>query len=192
MGRDKALLELEGRALLDRASACLAEVCDEVLLACGPEERYGDRGLRLVLDPPDTEYGHRAGPLAGLHAVISAFPEQPPAHVAVLAVDIVGVTPELFRALEARMRERGADACLFATERGLEPLLAVYATSCREPMLRALRNGERRLISFHAGYGELKVAFLNQSELPPELGVDEPARNVNSPAEFLREGGAMP
>ena len=44
----------------------------------------------------------------------------------------------------------------------------------------------------HEGYGALCITFLAECELPDELGVDEPARNVNSPAEFLREGGSMP
>ena len=196
MGHDKALLELDGTPLLDRALACLDRLARSCVLACGRERRYEERGRELVLDPPADRYGPDPGPLAGLEAVlahVSGAQDAPGgAWVAVLAVDLVRARPELFTALLERAGREGADACLLASEQGPEPLLAVYHTRCLAPVRKALRAGERRLVSFHRGYGELCISLLPESELPPELGVDEPARNVNSPAEFLREGGSMP
>lgn len=196
MGRDKALLELEGQTLLQRALACLDGLAESCVIACGGEPRYGELGRELVLDGLSGGDGADAGPLAGLEAVLAhasrAAPPESGAWVAVLAVDLVRARPGVYRALLARAREEEADACLLCSQRGPEPLLAVYHTRCLGPVQRALRAGERRLVAFHTGHGELCISFFAESELPPELGVDEPARNVNSPAEFLREGGSMP
>ena len=63
MGQDKATLEVAGERLLDRAVEALSGHVNEVLLACGAEERYADRGLRLALDA-----GADLGPLGGLGA----------------------------------------------------------------------------------------------------------------------------
>jgi len=196
MGRDKALLELDGATLLERALACLDAVARSCVLACGAEPRYEDRGRELVLDDRAGAYGPDPGPLAGLEACLAhaahAASGEGGAWVAVLAVDLVRALPGVYDALLGRARLDGADACLLVSERGPEPLLAVYHTRCLEPVREALGGGERRLVAFHEGYGALCISFLAECELPDELGVDEPARNVNSPAEFLREGGSMP
>jgi molybdopterin-guanine dinucleotide biosynthesis protein A len=110
----------------------------------------------------------------------------------VQAVDLVRVRTELYQALLARAVGAGADACLYATERGLEPLLAVYRTTCLPAVSSAVAAGERRLIAFHEGYGDLNIVSVRRRELPPELRAGEPARNVNSPADFLHEGGGLP
>ena len=189
MGRDKALLVLEGRTLLDRAIACLDEVSEEVVLACGVRERYGDRGRRLVLDRAT---GPGGGALFGLAAALEHAELGGGGWVCALAVDLVRARPEHFRALLARAAREGADACLLATPRGPEPLFAVYHTRCAPAVRAALEAGERRLVGFHAGYGPVRAVRLEDGELPREVGVDEPARNVNSPPEFLREGGSLP
>ena len=50
MGRDKALLPWRGTTLLDHALDRLRRTCPEVRILCGPEPRYGDRGVPVVLD----------------------------------------------------------------------------------------------------------------------------------------------
>jgi molybdopterin-guanine dinucleotide biosynthesis protein A len=63
MGRDKALLILDGETLVQRALRTLAEVCDEVAIAGGAPHlaQFG----RLIPDPiPDS------GPLAGIVAAL--------------------------------------------------------------------------------------------------------------------------
>ena len=65
MGSDKALLELEGRSLLEHAVDTLRELTPHVFLATGPAERYAELGLERVLDKTGG-----AGPLAGLAAAL--------------------------------------------------------------------------------------------------------------------------
>ena len=93
MGSDKALLEVDGRRMVDRAAAVLAAVADPVL-EVGP----GWSGLPAVReDPPG------AGPLAavstGAAALRAAGHDGP---VLVLAVDMPRVGVEVLRLLAER------------------------------------------------------------------------------------------
>ena len=86
MGTDKALLEVDGRTLAERAAAVLRAVCDPVL-EVGP----GVSGLPAVReDPPG------AGPLAALGAGAAELARGGHAGpVLVLAVDMPFVTAGL-------------------------------------------------------------------------------------------------
>ncbi len=185
MGRDKACLELDGKTLLERAVACLAPVVSEVVLACGPEDRYGHLGLERVLD---REPG--AGPLAGLEAALARLmratvdPER--AFLFALACDMPRAEPGVFGVLFRRLQASSADAALFATSGGLEPLYAVYRGSALPAVERALQRGERRLVAFHE---ELRVATLDEREWAPARERSSPACNVNTPEEFRGLGG---
>ena len=185
MGRDKARLALgDGATLLERAVGVLAPLSARVVLACGPEARYGELQRELVLDGlPD------GGPLAGLEAALSALREGSEEWLLALACDMPRVRPELFRLLGRRAVQQQADACLLAGPRGVEPLVAVYHRRVLEAVRSALAAGERRMIAFHEGHGPVRVARLEERELPADLALSEPARNVNTPDDWRREGG---
>lgn len=176
MGRDKAVLPFEGTTLVERSAATLASIAGETLLACGSAERYGDLGLTLVLDStPD------GGPLAGLEAGLARARTE---WVAALAVDMPRADARVLALLHDRARERGLDACLLASEQGLEPLCAVYRRSCLEPVRAALAAGERRMTAFHA---HIRVETLAPDEMPEalrRLGVE---KNLNTPEDLAVE-----
>src|SRR5262245_46926226 len=88
MGTDKSLLRLHGATLLERAARALDAVAEETLLACGPVERYGEYGWRLVLDRFED-----GGPLAGLEAGLSASKSE---WIAALACDMPRAEPRIF------------------------------------------------------------------------------------------------
>ncbi|MEW6072334.1 MAG: molybdenum cofactor guanylyltransferase [Planctomycetota bacterium] len=189
MGRDKAGLDLGDRTLLERTVAIVAGRAPRVLLACGPAARYRELGPELVLDrSPD------AGPLAGLEAALARLAEGEGREgwLLVLACDMPRARGEVFDLLLERARARRADACLLATGAGLEPLYAVYHTRCLPAVRAALAAGERRMVSFHAGFGPLAVATLAAAELPPALGGEGCARNLNTPRELAEERGERP
>ncbi len=185
MGRDKAFLELDGKTLLERAVACLSSVVSEVVLACGSEDRYGHLGLERVLDRAPG-----AGPLSGLEAALArlmraaADPER--AFLFALACDMPRAEPAVFDLLFRRLQTSSADAALFATDAGLEPLYAVYRGSALPAVERALQRGERRLVAFH---DELRVSTLDECEWAGSRARPSPACNVNTPEEFRGLGG---
>jgi len=178
MGRDKALLVLDGVTLLERAAAVLAELTPRVLLATGAAPRYAEFGLEGVLD---AEAG--AGPLAGLAAVLERLEHEEIAHACVLACDMPRASAAVFRALLARARAESAEACLVRTPAGLEPLCGVYHARCLPAVRAALARGERRMDSFH---GEIRLVTASEAELERDC-----ARNLNTPEEFSAAGGRL-
>jgi len=181
MGRDKALLELGGRTLIDYPLRALRAVSSQVLLACGPRARYSSLGLPLVLDPVED-----GGPLAGLVAGLEAARERDAEWVAVLAVDLPWADEAALAALVAEVRAEDADACLLQLERGSQPTFAVYHVRCAPAARAALEAGQRRMVAFHGGRVEgrsLRVLV----RTPAQLGVEERVgANVNTPDDLDR------
>lgn len=171
MGRDKALLDVEGQPLVVRAAARLAAVADPVLLAPGRTGRLGDLGYPEVGDElPD------AGPVAGLAAGLAASPHP---LMAVVAVDLPFASPTLLRLLATTWD--GEDAVVPVTAHGPEPLHAVYARSALPAIREALR--ERRL-GLRALLDRLRVRAVEEAawrEADPEGRF---ARNLNRPEDL--------
>jgi molybdopterin-guanine dinucleotide biosynthesis protein A len=102
--------------------------------------------------------------------------------VAVIACDLPFVNPRLLSACHEILINSGADVVIPRSERGLEPLHAVYRRdTCLPAVEAALKAGKRRVISWHAD-AEIQI-------LPPEFvsrldpnGIT--FWNVNTPAEF--------
>lgn len=176
MGRDKALLVLDGMTLLERATRVLAAVTPRVLLATGATPRYAELGLEHVLDE---EPG--AGPLAGLAALLERIQRARLAYACVLACDMPLVPADLFPALLTQARAADADACLVRTQAGLEPLLGVYHARCLPAVRAALARGARRMDAFH---GDIRLVTRASAELGPDC-----ARNLNTPEDFRAQGG---
>ena len=189
MGRDKAVLEIEGRTMLERAIACLERIAPAVVLACGPEDRYQGLGMERVLDPRPG-----LGPIGGLAASLRRLQREgtdPGRSILyALACDMPLARPEIFRALSERLAVSGADAVLVRTDEGIEPLLAVYRGSALPAVERAVARGERRMVSFH---GEIEVALLD----PVTVAGTAPERyaqcatNVNTPEELRALQGRL-
>ena len=181
MGRDKALLEVDGRSLIERAVEALSPLAHRTLLATGESVRYADLGLEPVLDRVP-----RGGPLAGLEAGLSAASGAD--YVVALACDMPRVRASDLELLLARAEERGDDVVLFGAGELIEPLCAVYRARCLAPVREALERGERRMNSFwglscvDAG----RERTLRVAELPIEASTsaDRTFVNVNTVAEL--------
>ena len=178
MGADKALLPWGAATLLDHALERLRAVTDDVHILCGPEPRYGDRGVPIHVDPaPDL------GPLGGLAAALGVAH---PRRALLLAVDLPFVTVPLLRHLAALAARGGA--VVPHSPAGPEPLCAAYGPECTDAVADALRSGQRRMTSFwpavavHAVSPESLAAFGDPAHL---------FWNVNGPDDYAaaRRGG---
>ncbi len=170
MGRDKAELEVGGQGLLDHAIELARDTTARVVLACGAEPRYADRGLPLVLDPLPSQ-----GPLAGLLAGLrfAAREEDASEWVLLLACDMPAARSAVQRLL-TQVRE-GDQIVHFLRNGYPEPLCALYHRSVLGAVERALASGERRMTSFWAP--------LHVHALTVEDGGDS-LQNVNTPADL--------
>lgn len=184
MGRDKALIELDGRRLLEHALAALEPVCGALLLACGATPRYGELGIPLVLDG-EADRGPLSGLCAGLEAARTEW-------VIAVGCDMPDLSPQVLEQLVRHAQEHAWDVTMLGTEKGSEPLCAVYRRSCLPAVRSALARGAARLTAFHDGVaappGELRlrVAVLNSEHFPPALRASalHAARNLNTPSDL--------
>jgi molybdenum cofactor guanylyltransferase len=173
MGSDKALLRWDAGTLLDHAIARLRPLCDQVFVLSGAERRYAHAGLEVLLDAWPA-----AGPLGGILAGLERLDERPGIF---LAVDV----PAVPIALLARMLEllAGYDAVVPLHAHGAEPLVAVYAQRCREPVRRHLAAGDRKLSCF---WPDVRVRLLAHAELLPFGDPGHVFTNVNDPDDYAR------
>lgn len=178
MGFDKALLEMDGRLLVEVLADRLAEICGDVILATG------DRGRLGRLDYPEVDDAVAyAGPLAGLVAAFAATEHD---LLAVIAVDMPAANPMLLRYLGDRAS--GFDAVVPQSARGLEPLHAVYSRSALPALELALHSRRR---SMQGVLDQLAVRVCDQGELQRAGFGAAFAANVNDPDDLwmLRSPG---
>lgn len=172
MGRDKALLELGGETLVARAARILAAVAEPVVIA--------DRGRGLAPGFPSVSDGPGAGPVAGILGAAAALPGQ---SLLAFACDLPRIEGHLLALLVA---ERGFDWVVPVSDRGFEPLCALYGPAALAALAARVERGEYDL------HGLVHTAGLRVREL---RGLDDCFANLNSPeawkAELAQEAGAI-
>jgi molybdopterin-guanine dinucleotide biosynthesis protein A len=171
MGRDKALLELDGRPLIRIVVERMMAVCAEVLIVSGDVAPYAGFGAPVVQD----RFAD-VGVLGGLHAGLDAA-----SHELTLAVgcDMPFLKPEVLRAFAGWAV--GFDVALLRCGKHVEPLHAAYRRTCLPAIEGAIRAEKRRIISF---FPEVRVRYVTPEEvwaLDPQM---ESFRNVNTPEEW--------
>ena len=131
MGRDKAFLQVDGRALVLRVAETIAPFCDSVTLVGDPAV-YSSLGLPVI---PDQFPG--AGPLAGIEAALRCTTAD---RNLIVACDMPSLEPSMLAALFAAE----GDCAVPEYEDGrLEPLCAVYHRRFHAAVLEALQSGVR-------------------------------------------------
>ncbi len=175
MGRNKALLELDGEPLVLRAARTISAAGMDATVI-GPPALYEALGLAAV---PDDEPG--LGPLGGIATALAHSPRD---WNLVVAVDMPYLTPAWLAALADRaLAADAADAILPRSERGLEPLSAAYHRRCLPPILGALARGLRKVTDGLAGCRVEEIAPHEWKRFAPEGLLFE---NINTPADYER------
>ncbi|HEY8093734.1 MAG TPA: molybdenum cofactor guanylyltransferase [Acidimicrobiales bacterium] len=167
MGRDKALIEVDGVPMVLRVAAALERAGAEPVLAVGGDSAaLTALGLRCV---PDRHPGQ--GPLGGLLTAFAALDGHQ--LVAAAATDLPWLTPQVVGALVDAI---GPHAAALARTSSVEPLCGVWRVAAAAPALtEAFAGGERAV---HRAVADLDVVVV---EVPPEA-----LRNVNEPEDLGR------
>lgn len=147
MGRNKSLLEINGEPLIQRTANLLAPLVKSITLvisgaqSSNPENKnpYSDFKLPAVAD----RYAE-AGPLGGVTTALSAA--QTP-WCLILACDMPFFTRAWLTFLLGQIYKvpEQTDAIVPETNRGLEPLCAIYRSTCASTFAAALDRGERKV-----------------------------------------------
>ena len=142
MGRDKIGVMLAGRTLLEHVHGIVAPLCEEVIVVTREERVAATRAAvpENCCVVADRLAGR--GPLVGIHAALMAAATE---RVLVVACDMPWLQPTL---LEAMISTGRGDVVIPRTERGWEPLHAVYDRRCLEAIEGQLEQGSRPVPSF--------------------------------------------
>jgi molybdenum cofactor guanylyltransferase len=173
MGRDKALIDFNGRPIIAHVIETLRELSDDVIVVSNRADEYVRFGARIVpdFDPP-------SGPLGGIATGLSAANN---ALSIVVACDMPFLNRSLLRYLIDRADK--VDAVVMKTGDDYEPLHAVYRSTCLPFIQQHLTQGDRRVISF---YDDVKLLTIPEEEWRP---IDPEARsisNLNTPEDLSR------
>lgn len=175
-GRDKGLVELAGRPMVDYVLEALRpQVAATLINANRSHEHYAAYGCEVVAD----SFGDFSGPLAGMasamgHAAtdfIVTVPCDTPLLPACLA-------ERLCRALEAD----AADLAVAHDGERMQPVFALLRVALLPDLRRALAAGERKIDRWYAAH---RVALADFSDRP------EAFVNVNSPEELEAVGARL-
>lgn len=175
MGRDKALISLDGHPLYTRALKLLCDHFTTVIIA-------GDRvdlGTGEVRSIPDIFPGSALG---GIHTGLSSSVND---WIFVAACDMPEPNPEILKKM-LTMRD-GVDAVIPVTPAGYEPVFALYHKACLPYMEEMLTNEQHRIYKL---YEKINVRYLDWKEMPK--GWQKNMTNINTPdqLEQARKGSS--
>lgn len=172
MGRNKALIELDGIPLVARILAKLRPLTHEQLIIANDPAPYRFLGCPII---PDIEAGY--GPLMGLYSGLKAASGE---LVLAVAVDMPFLSTTFLHALLDLAA--GNDVVIPETDGRLHPLCAVYRRStCLPAIETAIAHNQRRLISFHP---QVRVRHVPAAELLHFSSDLRELININTPAEL--------
>lgn len=171
MGTDKALLDLQGKPIIQWAVDAISRVCDPVLIVTNSPSQYSFLGLEMVGD-----LFPGLGAMAGIHAGLF-FSKGERAFVA--ACDMPLLCPELIEHM-AELPGRW-DVVVPKVGGFLEPLHALYSKRCLGFLENLLLSGARRILDL---YSLVRVRVFQEEEmrrLDPDL---RSIMNVNTPEDL--------
>lgn len=149
MGRDKALLEIDGEPMARRVGRVLADAgASRVVVVGGDEAGLRAIGMEVVADPRQGD-----GPLAGVAAALHAGADA--GMVVVLACDLVAATPAGVRTImDALSGAPSADVAVPVVDDRPEPLHTAWRPSAAAAVDEALDAGE---LAVHALFNRLNT-----------------------------------
>lgn len=152
-GVDKGLQELQGRPMAAWVVQRLARQVDELLINANQNaERYAEFGYRVVAD----RIPGFAGPLAGLHAALSAA-----AHpwVATAPCDSPFLPSDLVARLSAALLADEADLAVARTFDQPHPVFCLCKRDVLPHLTAYLQSGERKFDRWYATLKTVEVSF---------------------------------
>ena len=176
MGEDKALKTFLGRPLIQRVIERLSPIAGEVIVTTNHPEAYSFLDLRLI-----TDLKPGRGALGGLYTAIAsaAYPI-----VAVIACDMPFASATFIETASRLLVEEEADVVISKSDKGYEPLHAVYRRDTCLPAIEAAIDADQWKVI--AWFPQVRVRVLTSEELKQVDPTGLAFWNVNSPEEFAK------
>ena len=181
MGRDKALVELDGRPMLQHVIERVSGLGQaQTLLVSNDHAAHARFGLPMAHDSlPD------AGSLGGIY---TALMHSRYGHTLVVACDMPFLSPALLRYMLALRAEGDHDVIVPRVAGYPQGLHAVYSQACVAPIRAQIEAGHLKVIGF---YDRVRLRYLDEAEWRPHDPTGQALGNINTPQELAAAKGAM-
>lgn len=137
LGQDKALLEFEGKSLIQRVFDTLKPIFKKIYIITNNKDRF------LFLDSPVvSDIYPNNGPMGGIYTGL--FYSKSP--VFAVACDMPFLDPAIVQFLDKRLQN--CDAAVFRSPEGVHPLHACYSQSVLSTMKDCLIHGDVKMVNF--------------------------------------------
>lgn len=173
-GRNKALINVGGRTILDRLTALLSSFFKPLIIVTNQPREYLLRQEMIVTDLLDLR--------SSLTGIYSGLFHAPTSHAFVTGGDMPYLKEEMVT-LILEYLEPGWDVVVPVTAAGYQPLAAVYSRRCLPVMARQLACRRCKVSGF---FSEVRVREVPESrlrEVDPEL---TSFFNINTPSDLDR------
>lgn len=176
MGKDKALLPFLGIPLIKRLRDRFSDMGDELLVITNDFSGYQDLAVPLYKDIiPDR------GALGGLYTALS-ISKNP--LVGLIAADLPFASPALLTYLIEILFTSGAEAAIPSTERGLEPLHAVYRRDTSLPLVK--KAIDQDLWRMNSWFDQAEILILTPEETRKVTSSKHTFLNLNTPEDYQK------
>ena len=172
MGRDKAALPFGEETMLSHLVHTYQPYFDLTAVSLNTPGRFDTAGAMEVVDRRPGE-----GPMAGLEA---AFLDTGADVIFLTGTDLPFGDPALARFLVDSLGKH--DICLIRSEKGPEPLFAVYSSRCLSAIQKSLEEGRR---SMYGVIQQMDTLELSAEELK-QFDIARILSNVNDPVEYAK------
>jgi molybdopterin-guanine dinucleotide biosynthesis protein A len=170
MGQDKALLNLDGKPLIEWVSGTLDKLFSNITIVSDQKEPY--EFLKL---PVQSDILKDSGPLGGIHAALVRTTAK---HIFVISCDLPFVTTKLIERIVDKRFE--ADVVMPADKKCTQPLCAVYSRAAFQHVVLHLR--ERQYSVFRC-IKDMKALTVTTNKNGSKAGFSILA-NIASPDEY--------
>ena len=171
-GKDKAFLSVGNQTIIDRLYNTFEGLFDEVLLVTNNPLQYLSWDLTIV-----TDLFPIRSPLTGIHAGLF---HASASHAFITACDTPFLKKKLIRALLAQLEPKW-DVIIPVTEKGNQPLCAVYSKRCIKPIEHQLKNEDPKILKFYPKVNVKEIPEKQLRSADPHL---ISFVNINTPEDF--------
>jgi molybdopterin-guanine dinucleotide biosynthesis protein A len=173
MGKNKALIEINGKRIIDRTVSLFREVFDDVLLVTNTPLDYIELKVRIVTDLVSGK-----GSLGGIYTGLF-FSSSPKAFF--VGCDMPFLDRRVIQYFLSLAQT--ADIVVQRTKDYWQPLHAIYPRTLLKPIERLLQQGELKIIKTYQGMRVREVTGEELKRFDPDLHT---LSNFNTPEELKK------
>jgi molybdopterin-guanine dinucleotide biosynthesis protein A len=172
-GKNKAFLEIGGIRLIEQITEEMRNIFKRVILVTNDKKGYEYLGIPVVED-----LIKGLGPIGGIYTGLMSIPVQSGFFV---ACDMPFINRQLVRYMVGLQDNHSAVVPSVANE--IEPLHAIYARSCLDPIMNLIDSKRYQVRLF---YDQIRVRYVKEDEIRRFGSPSRAFLNINTPDEFTK------